>query len=343
MTMMMAARFYAPGDVRYEPVPLNPPGPGELVVEVKTALTCGTDLKAYRRGHPVLLKNFPALFGHEGAGIVTAVGEGVHRFKPGDRVVAANSAPCDACFFCLKGQPNLCESLDLLNGAYAQYLTIPARIAEKNTLQIPPHVPFEKAAFCEPLAVCLRGIEACNIQPGDTVCVIGTGTVGQFMIRLATLKGATVVALGRNAMKRQLAQTFGHADHVLEMTPELSIETIRSGHGFDVVIEAVGQPATWALALNLVRKGGLINWFGGCASGTKVEVDTRRMHYDELTLISLFHHTPHYFAQALDLISRDVLDPTPLISDHQPMSQVVEALKQVEAGKAVKVALSPEL
>jgi L-iditol 2-dehydrogenase len=336
---MMAARFYAPGDVRYESVSLNPPTPGEMVMEVKTALTCGTDLKAYRRGHPVLLKNFPALFGHECAGEVTAVGEGVRRFKPGDRVVAANSAPCGSCFFCLKKQPNLCESLDLLNGAYAQYLTVPARIAEKNTLQIPSHVSFEKAAFCEPLAVCLRGIEACHIQPGDKVCVIGTGTVGQFMIRLAKLKGATVVALGRNAMKRQLAQTFGQADTVLE----ISAESIRPPYGFDVVIEAVGQPSTWALALDLVRKGGVVNWFGGCAAGTTVEVDTRRMHYDELTLISLFHHTPEYFAKALDMIAEGVLDPTPLITEHKPMSQVVEALEQVEAGKALKVALIPEL
>lgn len=345
-TRMKAARFYAPGDVRFEEVPIPQAGPGEVVIRVEAALTCGTDLKAYRRGHPVLLKNPPSPFGHEGAGTVVDVGADVTDFQPGDRVVAANSAPCMACFFCHKQQYNLCEHLDLLNGTYAEYLNIPAPIVRHNTLVIPDAVPFEAAAFAEPLSVCIRGIEACRIQPGDTVAVIGLGTIGQFMIHLAKQHGATVIGFGRSPFKRALAESFAHADAVLEMAPsddlqELIAQLTPEGHGFDVVIEAVGQPRMWEYAIRLVRRGGLVNLFGGCEAGTTISVDTRRMHYDELTLISLFHHTPAHFRKALEMIASGTLDPTPLITDTMPMHQVTAALEKVAAGQAMKIALLP--
>lgn len=346
-TMMQAALFYAPGDVRYEVAAMPVPGAGELVVRIQTALTCGTDLKTYRRGHPVLLKHFPSPFGHEGAGVVSAVGEGVTGFQLGDRVVAANSAPCMVCFFCRKGQVNLCEYLDLLNGTYAQYLKVPAPIVSRNTLTIPEHVSFEAAAFAEPLAVSLRGIEACRIQPGDSVAVIGLGAIGQFLVKLAKLQGAHVVAMGRNTLKREMAHTFAKADVVLDITKHpdpqaLVAEFTPGGYGFDVVIEAVGLPRMWEMALQLVRKGGLVNLFGGCERGTTISLDTRRMHYDELTLISLFHHTPEYFRKALDWISQGQLDPTPLITHTMPLSQLVEALEKVSSGQALKVAIKPD-
>lgn len=347
-TTMKAALFYKPGDVRYEEMPIPVPGAGEIVIKVEAALTCGTDLKTYRRGHPVLLKSFPSPFGHECSGTVHAIGEGVTRFSIGDRVVAANSAPCMDCFYCKKEKFNLCEHLDLLNGAYAEYLKIPAQITERNTLRIPEGVSFQAAAFTEPLSVSMRGVDACNIQPGDHVAIIGLGAIGQFLVKLAKLQGAHVTALGRNPLKRTMAQTFGKADVVLDTTnfpePKQIVEEFTpEGRGFDVVIEAVGQPVMWENAIAMVRPGGLVNLFGGCERGTSITVDTRRLHYDEITLISLFHHTPEYIRKALGWISTGQLDPTPLITMELPLHSVIHALELVSEGKAVKVALTPYL
>lgn len=343
---MEALRFYAPGDVRLETVPIPEAGPGELVIRVEAALTCGTDLKTFRRGHPVLLKTFPSPFGHEGAGVVAAVGQGVLGFKVGDRVVPANSAPCMDCYYCQKEQYNLCQHLDLLNGTYAQYLKIPAPIVARNTQVIPDHVPFEHAAFSEPLAVSLRGVEGCRIQTGDHVAVIGLGTIGQFLVKLAKLAGAHVTGFGRNPLKCQLASRFGGADAVLALDsiddmPQWLKDHTPSGEGFDVVIEAVGQPHLWETAVSMVRRGGLVNLFGGCERGTHITLDTRRLHYDEITLISLFHYTPRHFKAALDLIATGQVDPSALITDRAPLSGLTHALEEVALGRAVKVAILP--
>lgn len=341
---MHAALYYEPGVVRYERTEKPIPGPGELVVAINTALTCGTDVKCYRRGHPVLLKHFPSPFGHEFAGVVAAVGEGVEKFQVGDRVVAANSAPCGECFYCLKNQPNLCESLDLLNGAYADFLKIPARIVAKNTYKIPDHVPFEAAAFAEPLAVSLRGVAVSGVTPGDHVAVMGLGPIGQLLVKAAKIQGAHVTAFARSPMKREMAQTFGGADRVVDLTQYTEAEAIRrdfteNGRGFDVVIEAIGRPHTWELAVDLVRKGGTVNLFGGCEGGTTITLDTRRLHYDEIKLISLFHHAPEYFQKAVALMADGVIDPRMLISDVMPMARFEEALQRMERGEALKIAL----
>ena len=166
---MKAIQYYGPQNIRYEEVMVKPPEDGEIVVKVMSALTCGTDVKTFRRGHPVLIKNIPSGFGHEFAGIVEKVGRNVDNLKVGDRVVAANSAPCGECFFCKREEYNLCENLDLLNGAYAEYITVPARIVKKNTLILPDDLSFDKAAFSEPLANVVHGVERTGIKEGDTV------------------------------------------------------------------------------------------------------------------------------------------------------------------------------
>jgi L-iditol 2-dehydrogenase len=345
---MKAALFYKPNDVRYEDTPIPKLSPGELLIKVESALTCGTDVKCYRRGHPLLLKHFPSPFGHEFSGVVAQVcpAEGEPpRFQVGDRIVAANSAPCYQCFYCAKGQTNLCENLDLLNGAYAEYIRIPAQIARYNTYAIPDYLPFEIAAFSEPLAVCLHGLAQSKLQPGDHVAVMGLGPIGQLMVRAAKLKGAYVTALARTAHKLELAQTFGLADQIVNLTEMQDNEAIRQqftqqGRGFDIVIEAIGQPQTWEKAVALVRKGGTVNLFGGCPGGSQVNFDTRRLHYDEIMLVSSFHHTPKQFKTALGLLSSLKIDPRALITGTLPMAQFEAALKQVEAGQAIKIALS---
>ena len=138
---MKAIMYYAPKDIRYEEVNIPEPNEGEVLVKVEAALTCGTDVKTFRRGHPVLIKKTPSGFGHEFSGIIAKLGENVEGFNGGDRVVAANSAPCGECFFCKNGEDNLCETLELLNGAYAQYILIPKNIAEKNLIKNPDNRP----------------------------------------------------------------------------------------------------------------------------------------------------------------------------------------------------------
>jgi L-iditol 2-dehydrogenase len=346
---MQAALFYAPNDVRYEPAPIPEPGPGELLIKVDTALTCGTDVKCYRRGHPVLLKNFPSPFGHEFSGTVAKLyedenGEGSGKFQIGDRVVAANSAPCYRCYCCRKGQYNLCDELDLLNGAYAEYILVPARIAQYNTHGIPDHIPFEVAAFAEPLAVCLHGLEQARIMPGDRVAVMGLGPIGQLLVRASKWKGAHVTAMARTPQKLALAQNFGMADQVVnlrdyERPDAIRAEFTQDGRGFDVVIEAIGHPETWEKAIALVRKGGTVNLFGGCPGDSTITLSTRRLHYDEIKLVSSFHHTPPHFKKALELLSSLQIDPRPLITDRMPMAAFETALQKVEAGNAMKIAL----
>lgn len=344
---MHAALFYEPNDVRFEETPIPKLGPGDMLIKVESALTCGTDVKCYRRGHPVLLKDFPSPFGHEFAGTVAKINEADEdacRFQVGDRVVAANSAPCYQCFYCRKGQTNLCDNLDLLNGAYAEYIRVPAQIARYNTYQIPDHVPFEVAAFSEPLAVCLHGLEQTRVMPGDRVAIMGLGPIGQLMVRAAKLKGAHVTAIARNPDKLALAQNFGMADARVNLTEYPDSNEIRQhytpeGRGFDAVIEAIGRPETWEKAIQLVRKGGTVNLFGGCPGGSTITLDTRRLHYDEIKLVSSFHHTPHHFKSALELLSTAKIDPRPLITDMLPMARFEDALQQVEAGQAMKIAL----
>ena len=289
---MKAIQYYGPQNIKLEEVMVKPPQEGEVVVKVISALTCGTDVKTFRRGHPVLIKSVPSGFGHEFAGIVEKVGKGVEKFKPGDRVVAANSAPCGHCFFCKREEYNLCENLDLLNGAYAQYITVPARIVEKNMLILPDDLSFDKAAFCEPLANVVHGVERTGIKKGQTVGIIGIGPIGLMFARLAKLKGANVIVAGRNPIKLKAAEEFAHADEIVDLTkynnPEKIFREYTEEHrGLDVAVECVGLPEIWERIFSCVRPGGTVHFFGGCKSGSTVTFDTTKMHYGDISLIKL--------------------------------------------------------
>ena len=332
---MKAVRYYGPKDIRYEEVNVKMPDEGEVLVKVEAALTCGTDVKTLRRGHPVLIKKTPSGFGHEFAGTIVQLGDGVENFKVGDRVVGANSAPCGECFFCKRGEENLCENLDLLNGAYAQYITIPRRIVEKNLLIIPNDVSFRRAVFCEPLANVVHGIDRTPIKKGDTVGIVGIGPIGLMFARLAKLKGAKVIAMGRNPLKLKMAREFAQADDPKDLIMTMTEE----GRGLDVAIECVGLPEIWERMFALVRRGGIVHLFGGCSAGTSVNIDTRRLHYDEVNIISVFHHTPKYFRQALELISQGQVDVEKLITKTLPMKYAKRALEMHENGEAIKVLL----
>jgi L-iditol 2-dehydrogenase len=304
---MTAAVLYGKEDLRLERVAVPPAGPGELVVRVGAALTCGTDLKVYRRGYHAMMLKPPMLFGHEFAGVVTEVGTGVTAFREGDRVVAMNSAPCDACFFCRHGQQNLCENLLFNNGTYAEFIRIPARIVEKNTLVVPEGVPLEHAALTEPLACVVRGLEESGAKAGDTMVVIGAGPIGLMFMHVAELAGVKVIAVVKREDQIATATLFGATsvlqvgavEDVVAATRELTCE----GRGADVVIDAVASPAAWEWAVDMVRKGGAVNFFGGPPSGTKVQLDTNRLHYGDITLKASFHHTPATCRTAFGLVT----------------------------------------
>ena len=343
---MKAVLYYGPQNIKYEETMIKPLDRGEILVKVDSALTCGTDVKTYRRGHPVLIKKIPSGFGHEFAGTVEKVAEGVTHLKVGDRVVAANSAPCGKCFYCKRGEYNLCENLDLLNGAYAQYIVVPARIVAKNTLILPDDLSFEKAAFCEPLANVVHGVARTEIQPGQTVGIIGIGPIGLMFARLAKLKGAKVIVGGRNPIKLKLAEEFAHADEIVNITKYQNPEKIfksfsEENRGLDIMIECVGLPEIWERAFSCVRPGGTVHFFGGCKSGSTVTFDTTKMHYGDIKLMSVFHHTPKYFREALDLISSGAIEVEKLITDTLPLDKVEYAMEQHIAGNAIKFLIKP--
>ncbi len=344
---MLAAMYYGPMDLRLEEKPIPQPEPGEVVLQVAAATTCGTDVKSYRRGHPRLFPRVPAGFGHEVAGLVAAIGSGVTHCHEGDAVVVANSAPCLHCFYCRRQRYSLCEDLLFLNGAYAEYLLVPERIVRQNLYRIAPGTSFIAAALTEPLACALHGIAASDITPGDTVAILGTGPLGLLLAAAAKLHSARVILTGRGTERLALARRFG-ADIVIDvgsMSLQEQGEAVRKEtegqRGADIVIEAVGTPETWTLAASLARPGGLVNFFGGCPSGTQVTLETRPLHYSELTLKGVFHHTPAYFAQALELITGRQIDVEALITARYPLASALLVLDLLVQNQGVKYALIP--
>ncbi len=344
---MLAAMFYAPLDVRMERRPVPQPKAGEVLLKVVAATTCGTDVKSYLRGHPLLFHKIPSGFGHEVAGFAAAIGPGVIQCSEGDAIVIANSAPCQQCFYCRRGRFSLCENLLLLNGAYAEYLLVPERIVRQNLYHLAPSTSFIAAALTEPLACALHGVDACEIARGDTVVILGSGPLGLLLTEIAKLKGAHTVITGRNTDRLALASRLG-ADVVikvgqfsLEEQREAILDETEARRGADIVIEAVGIPETWELAASLVRPGGLVNFFGGCPSGSRVSFETRPIHYSELTFKGVFHHTPAYFAQALELIKGHHIDIEKLITARLPLTSTIAALKLLVQKQGVKYALIP--
>ena len=302
---MRAVIYHGPRDIRLEQKPVPVPGPGEVVVKAGAALTCGTDFKAYRQGHPVLLGTYPSPFGHELAGVVSAVGKGVTTAKEGDRVVVANSAPMDDCFWCTHGQNHLCPKLKLHNGAYAEYDLVPAHIVRHNLHALKPGVPFEVGAMAEPFSTTIHAAEIMQVQGGETALVIGAGPMSVMLVHALKARGARVGVLGRS--KEHLASaTAAGAEKTFSTLDAGHTEAVRAwadGRGPDHVFEAVAKVETHLLALELVRNGGKLCLFGGCAPGTTVPFDMHRVHYQQIAIHGVFHHTPRHFKEAVRLLS----------------------------------------
>ncbi len=264
---MRAAVFHGPGDLRIEDVPEPVPEEGDVLVQVEVALTDGTDMKAFWHGHPLLLGELPSPFGHEFCGIDTASNR---------RVVAANS-------------DGDLDDLQLLNGAYAELLRVPERIARVNLHSVPDRLAPEVAALVEPLACCLHGIERAQLDGGETVAILGAGPIGLMLCACAADERATPVVVGGRPERRALVPEFDGVPG--------------DGHGADVVIDAAGTATSWGQTLGLVRKGGTVILFSGLRSGERVELDAYKLHYDEVTMRGAFHHTPTTVRAALAFLA----------------------------------------
>jgi L-iditol 2-dehydrogenase len=342
---MKAALLYGVKDLRVEDVAVPKVGAGEVLVKVKAATTCGTDLKIFQRGYVEKIIKLPTIFGHEWAGEVVEVGEGLEWPRNGMRVRAGNSAPCLHCAMCQMGKYNLCENMIWLWGAYAEYVKVPARMVLVNTQEIPSQISFLEAAITEPLACVLHGVEEAGAKLGDSVAIIGAGPIG--LLHLLTVKkmGAKkTIVIDIVDERLKVAANLG-AEETINGGREDVVEKVRqstAGYGADLVIEAIGLPATWEQALKLARKGGVVLEFGGCPPGTEIKVNAEQVHYGELTVRGAFHTTPLHFRRALDLIASKTIDVRPLITREMRLDDIGKAFEVLSTSKKeIKIGIIP--
>jgi L-iditol 2-dehydrogenase len=343
---MKAVQYLGPGKLELKlDVPMPQAGEGELVVKVLMAATCGTDVKTFQRGHPKFKP--PSPFGHEFTGEVIEVGPGVAHFQVGMRVTSNVFAPCGVCFLCKMGQGNLCEDMVYNLGAYAEYLRIPASIVRYNTFELPEGFPPAQAAVLEPLVSVVHAQNRLAIQPGESVIILGAGgPIGLMHLQMALRSGAAqVIAVDLSKARLEIASQLGATTCIKAPDPTLEdiVLGLTSGRGVDAVIECAGTPETWLQAVELVRKGGRLIWFGGLPGGTDIALDTHKIHYGELTLLGTHGGTPLDALRAFELITSGVINTEVLISDEVGLDQVEEALVRMGRGEVIKVAINPEL
>jgi L-iditol 2-dehydrogenase len=334
-----AAVLYGKEEIRIKELRPRALKAGEVRLRIEAALTCGTDLKVFKRGYHANMIVPPAVFGHEMAGVIAEVGPGARGWRKGDRVVAANSAPCGECFYCRSGAENLCEDLLFLNGAYAESIVVPERVAKKNMLRLKPATGFCDAALVEPLACVAQGIEDTGLRAGQHVLVIGAGPIGLMFVTLARHLGCEATVAGRHKARLAAAHRLG-AGRVIDIGDGRGLaKKIKAGatSPFDAVIEAVGKPETWEASVELARKGGTVNFFGGCPSGAKVTLDATRIHYSNLTLRASFHHTPRAVRRALEFIEAGVVRANDFVDGECPLSELPKLFQRMAVGnQAVK-------
>lgn len=340
---MLAALLYGQEDLRLETVPDPAPAPGEVVIEVGAATTCGTDLKVWRRGGHAKMLKLPTLFGHEAAGRIVAIGANVSDWKIGDRVVANNSAPCMKCFFCQRQEFSLCTDLSFNNGTFAQYLKIPAPIVQHNLLPIPAHLSDAIAAMTEPLACVLHGVARSNYKSGDRVVLLGDGAIG-LMFVAAMARETEMYVFGGSKPRLAIAEKFGAAktfSHREVTDIPTTVKELTDGWGADIVIEATGVPVAWETAIACARPGATVNLFGGCPRDTTITVSTEQLHYNELTLKGVFHNTPQFVRSALSLLASGTVPFELLISDRAPLQNLEQVFQDMKQRKVIKVAIEP--
>jgi L-iditol 2-dehydrogenase len=345
--LMTAAVLYGSEDLRIEQIEVPSLAADEVLLRVRLALTDGTDLKVWKRGYHAKMIQPPAVFGHEVVGEIVAAGKRVDsKWRQGMRVIAANSAPCFRCYHCRRGQENLCDDLLFNNGAYAEYMRIPGRIVRENMLEVPHSVDDHSAALAEPLACVLRGIHEMEVRTGDTAVVIGCGPIGLKFVRMLSRRGVRVVALARRDAPLAVARKLG-ASATINVTEVADVggavkDLTDERRGPDSVVEAAGNPAAWDLALSMVRRGGVVNFFSGLPTGTRVEIEPATIHYSEIKIISTFHHTPRFIREALEAVRRGDVSAHEFVTEEIRLEDLPQAFARMKTRSGeIKLAVRP--
>lgn len=327
-------------ELRREGIP-DPPD-GGIVVRVRAALTDGTDLKTYRRGHPKM--PMPTRFGHEFSGDVAAVGRGASAFRVGDAVMCVHTAPCGDCFWCVSQQEELCERLlaRMLLGAYADYIVVPPHVVAQNCFLKPPDVSYAQAAFLEPVACVVHSVALLDRAPGSTVAVIGNGGFGILHALLLARNGVRALLVGRNEGRAALARDLGI--ETLAAGQSLGKDAIfecTQGRGADAAVDCTGVQAVWEALPDLVRRGGTVSFFGGLPGGARVSFSSGRLHYDEVRLMAPFHFSPRDVRVAYELIAAGGLPLLALISHAVALEEIAGAFARLDAGEGIKMLVEP--
>lgn len=335
---MKRAVLYGQEELRIEECPIPEIGDGEVLVKNKISTTCGTDVKIYKRGYPLLTPPHP--FGHEYSGVIAAAGKNVKGFKEGDRVAVHNTAPCNECYYCKKGFPSMCENMLFNRGSYAEYVKVPERIVRQNMFVLDDSISHKTASLMEPFSCAVYGIEECPIHLGDTVTVNGAGPIGLMFARLAVLKGAKVLVtdLAENRLEQARKMGIYRAVNLtgIEDTVTAVKELTDQRRGADVVIEATGLPQVWEASVEMARKGGFVLLFGGTKSGSVLHVDATRMHYSQITIKGVFHTTPRHVQTAFELLKMGVISSEDFIQHEYSLEHLKEAILEHAAKKVIK-------
>ena len=340
---MIRAELLRPGVMELRDVPAPVPGDGEVVVRIEAALTCGTDIKTYQRGHPKI--PLPAPLGHEFAGVITAVGAGVDRFREGDAIACTPTAPCGLCRLCLRGHDSLCPQAvgRIVLGGFGEQITIPAHIVQSNLFERPETLSAERAAMLEPLACVMHGADRVLLERAERVIIVGDGPIALLFGQVALLRGAEEVLLfGKHDVRLRAAEAVGlTAIDTGDADIRVVTQDLTDGIGADVVVECVGRPELWEAAFDCVAPAGELLAFGGCAAGTRASFDTYRLHYEEVDVKAAFHYGRADVRRAYDLLLDEEVNADVLITHHETLDRLQHALDLVIAREAIKVAVHP--
>ncbi len=329
---MKAAVYRGVNDVRLEEVPVPAIGRGEMLVRVHTCGICGTDLKKISTGS----HSAPRIFGHETSGIVARVGEGVRKFRVGDRVVVFHHIPCRECFYCRAKTFAQCETYKKVGctagfepsgGGFAEYVRVMDWIAEKGTVPIPEGVSFEQASFVEPVNTCMKGIQTLRLEPGETVLVMGQGPIGLILAVLAQRAGARVITSDLYPARLTMSRRLG-LDQTIDASRSDTVRTIgemTEGRGADAVILAVGGSALIRPAMDATRPGGRVLLFAQTVRG-EATIDPAAVCVDEKTLLGSYSASVELQEQSVRFVMNREMDLEQLISHRFPLRDSVEAL-----------------
>lgn len=343
---MKAAVLQAPNVLRLADMATPEAAPGELILRVRAATVCGTDLRILS-GRKTKGVRFPSVIGHEFAGEVVQAGTGVTQFKVGERVCMDPVIPCRACAYCKSGRENVCVNRQAMgyefDGAFAEYIRIPAiALAAGNVFRMPEGMSFEAAALAEPLACCINGQRNAQVGMGDSVVILGAGPIGLMHAALARAAGARQVIVSEpNAARRQAAAERG-VNHTFDPTGGSLADFVKArtdGLGADVVILAIGVPQLANEALTLVRRGGRVNLFAGFSAGDTSTIDVNLIHYGELIVTGASALSRRDYELALNMLASGQIDAGSLITHRYEVAESLAAFDEAGSGRALKVAI----